>query len=643
MALGKNLENGEAKTAKKGDKKETPAVSLDELQAELATLKEEQKLNLVKNKIIDEACIVSMADRRGYITYVNDYFCRLSQYDREELIGQNHNIVRHPNMPKAAFKDLWSTIGRGKLWRGVVENRCKDGTSYFVDALICPILGSNGKPEYYIGIRYDITEQTKFRIQSEAIKQAIDLSSAFIEFDMEGNILEANDLLLRTTGYTASEVKGGHHRMFCDSKYANSNEYKEFWAALNNGEVQNGDFKRVAKNGSDLWLKASYCPVKDSYGKYFKVIKMATDITAEKENQLAFEKIIGFIRELAAGNLTAELEVEGISYDETVQKVVDDLVALRENLNGLLGGIAEMANLVASSSEELLTKADQMQGTTQEVASAIQQMAEGAHQQASQTDEASKLVEDVLKSSNEMGSKADLINTAAENGQKSSNEGLVTIKQVVDNMVQIQQSASVTSDSVNVLSERSEEIARTLNVITDIAAQTNLLALNAAIEAARAGDAGRGFAVVAEEIRKLAEDSRKSAVDIERVIIDVQKDINHASKAIDSMDSSVKEGSQASKEAEVVFESIEKSTAETLLLSQEIQGATGVQKEAINDTVKNIEKIVVVSEETAAGSEQIATSSKELNLGMDEVATTSKDLAGIAVQLQEGISKFTLK
>ncbi|MGL5890088.1 MAG: methyl-accepting chemotaxis protein, partial [Bacteroidia bacterium] len=271
------------------------------------------------------------------------------------------------------------------------------------------------------------------------------------------------------------------------------------------------------------------------------------------------------------------------------------------------------------------------------------QIAEGTQMQAQQTDESSKLVEAVLSSSNDMGRKAEFINTAAERGQKSSAEGLVNIQRVVESMSQIQQSANTTAGSINVLTQRSEEIAKTLNVITDIASQTNLLALNAAIEAARAGDAGRGFAVVAEEIRKLAEDSRKSAIDIERVIEEVQKDIALAGKSIDLMDTNVKSGSSASREAENVFRSTEKSSMETLQLSKEILSSTLSQKEAISTTARNIEKIVVVSEETASGTEQVAASSSELNLGMNEVTATSRDMANVANQLKENLSRFRLK
>ena len=248
-----------------------------------------------------------------------------------------------------------------------------------------------------------------------------------------------------------------------------------------------------------------------------------------------------------------------------------------------------------------------------------------------------------MSSANEMEKKANVINKAAERGLESSNQGLKTVKILVENMTGIKESAGQTSQSIGVLTKRTEEIGRTLNVITDIASQTNLLALNAAIEAARAGDAGRGFAVVAEEIRKLAEDSRKSAVEIEKIIGDVQKDTTAAGKAIDTMEASVKEGNKSTVEAEKIFQEIAKSTEETFGASKEIQSATLTQKESIGSVVKNIEQIVVVSEETAAGTQQVASSSQQMNGGMLEIAKAGDELSAVAAELQAGVTQFKLK
>ena len=634
---------------------------------------------------VDANCIVSEVDLKGYITYVNDKHCEVSGYTREELMGANQNIVRHPDMPKELFKEMWATIGRGQIFTGLIKNRRKNGLPYYIDGVFTPVLGKNGKPVKYIGILYDITEQTYEKQAAQAMVDAVNSSYASIEFDVNANILNANDNFLKTLEYSSVEdIRGKHHRMFVDIDHANSVEYARLWEDLAMGKPQKGQFKRLTRTGKEIWIDAAYSPVKDDMGRIVKVVKIASDITMQKsildeinrvvelagkegklDSRLKLENATGdwkdlsdsvnrlmetistpvyavsnVINKMALGDLTGSFDLEAKG---DIKVMGDSLNTATKNLNTLLGNISQIATLVASSSEELLTKGEQMKSTTQEVASATQQMAEGAQQQAQQTDESSKLIDMALKSSNEMGKKADTISNVAEKALKGATEGLITIKKVVENMSEIQQAAKTTSGSIEILTQRSEEIARTLSVITDIAAQTNLLALNAAIEAARAGDAGRGFAVVAEEIRKLAEDSRKSAIDIERVIREVQKDINVASKSIDSMDASVKNGNTASREAEVVFGGIQAASTENFEMSKEIIAATEGQKTVIMNTVKNIEKIVVVSEETASGTEQIATSSKELSQGMNEVTATSKDLADVANQLQESVSKFKLK
>ncbi|GAA5026278.1 methyl-accepting chemotaxis protein [Marivirga lumbricoides] len=476
------------------------------------------------------------------------------------------------------------------------------------------------------------------------------INNAFIsiEFDATGNILKANKQFLQATGYTLKEIQGKHHRIFVSDEYAKSSDYKKFWHALHSGEAQSGEFLRYNKAGDQVWLQASYTAVSNEKGEVTKVVKYALDITEKKlieisgnEAKNKLEKsmkeqveIIEVIRAMALGDLTQRVQSNS--------EVAGEVNSALDNLNEVLNKINSGAEYVSKSSDSLLTRSESIKNSSNEVASAISQMAKGAQDQALRTDESSKLVEEVMKSSLNMQQKADIINKTAEAGQKRSEEGLKIIKNLVVNMAGINTSAEKTSQSITILTGRAEEIARTLNVITDIASQTNLLALNAAIEAARAGDAGRGFAVVAEEIRKLAEDSRKSAVDIEKIISDVQKDTVSAGKAIESMQSSVNDGGVATRDAEEIFEEIASSSEVTFRHSKEIQDTTNNQKEAIEAVVKNIEQIVVVAEETAAGTQQIASSSQELNAGMVEISQSSNMLREIADDLKGSIKKFTL-
>jgi len=297
--------------------KDELGTALLNMKTNLLKTKEEAEQNSreieARVKLMDELCIVSETDLRGYITYVNDKHCEVSQYTREELIGSNQNMVRHPDMPKEVFKELWATIGRGQMFRGPVKNRKKDGTPYYVDGIFAPVLGANGKPIKYLGVRYENTEQTFEKQAAEGVVNAINTSFAFIEFDTKGNILNANDIFQNTMGYTLTEIVGKHHRTFVEPSYANSSEYARFWENLASGIAQSDLYKRITKNGNVVWLQSVYSPVKDEMGRVVKVIKIATDVTAATNaadaTQKATNEVMRVLNALAAGDLTQKYSI----------------------------------------------------------------------------------------------------------------------------------------------------------------------------------------------------------------------------------------------------------------------------------------------------------------------------------------------
>ncbi|MFT5646308.1 MAG: methyl-accepting chemotaxis protein, partial [Aureispira sp.] len=498
-------------------------------------------------------------DVNGKILAVNSNFSMLMGYDEDgrELIGKHHSIfVESEYKLSNDYEHFWIDLANGITQSGVFQRYSKDGDPVWIQCSYTPLLNKDGSVIRVIKIATDITEVKKSAINVANLKEAVDNSFVRIEFDVSSKIIDVNQAFLDLFGFKdAEELIGEKHRVLLDDRYAESETYKEFWEELKKGNRQRGDFKRIKNNGEVVWIQATYAPVKNAKGIVDKVIKIASDITPQKEFLQEINKVIvsageegkldarldasaavGDWKELASSvNLLLEsvampiMEISDIvgalangdlterfdSFIEgDIKKLGNELNVAIDSINVLMGQISQIGSLVAASAEEMLVKGEEMKNTTQEVASATQQMAEGAQQQAQQTDEASKMMDNVLKTVDVMATKAGLINKSAVEGQKNSSEGLSTIKLVANNMNEIQGSAVSTSDSIEILSERSEEIASALSVITDIAAQTNLLALNAAIEAARAGDAGRGFAVVAEEIRKLAEGSKKSAIDI---------------------------------------------------------------------------------------------------------------------------------
>lgn len=292
---------------------------VDTLTAEKeALLAQINELN-VRVDIMNETSIVSESDLRGDILSVNEKFVEISKYSRDELIGAPHSTTRHPDMPKETFKELWSTIGRGKTFRGVIKNQAKDGTPYYVDAVIAPVMGPNGKPIKYVGVRYDITANEIERHNAKGILNAIDSAYAYIEFDTKGHVQTANENFLQAMGYRLDEITNKHHRMFVESSFANSNAYTQFWSDLNAGINKSDVFKRITKEGKEVWIQAVYTPVKDEVGRVTKVVKIATDVTAERLRVADFE---GQIAAVSKSQTVVEYNLDG-----TVLKANDNFLS----------------------------------------------------------------------------------------------------------------------------------------------------------------------------------------------------------------------------------------------------------------------------------------------------------------------------
>ncbi|TAH20531.1 MAG: PAS domain S-box protein [Cytophagales bacterium] len=740
--------------------------SLEEMfavQEQLTSSQQEANAMAKRFESVLEGCAdaVVTSNHLGDIEFFNKAAEKLWGYTKEEMLGKNvrllmpsehahnHDTYMHSYMQSGKAK----VIGIGRELEAVN----KDGKKIPIHLTITE--AKDGENSLFTAFLRNISEQVMLKAQQEEVEMmmrsnleelnvvqeqlqkseastkgqlaAINSAFGFVEFAPDCKILSANNRFLNMMGYAAEEVVGGYHQIFIEKENAESQEYKNHWNELRNGNIQIGNFKRLTKTGKEVWLNATYTPVTNDKGEVIKIIKLATDIT---DFTVSLQAVSKFLNELKNGNFDVDFELDGAKAHGEVGKMIRDNIDLRNTLQGIVkemnrvvnlageegmlserlkmdgikgswkglvdsinlllksisdpisevnrlvlalsmgdltqkikadakGDIADMINAlniafknlnellknievgakyVAKASEDVFDKSESMKINTTEVATAIQQMADGAQEQAARTDESSRLVEAILKLSNVATAKAAIITKVAETGSTSADEGLKIIKLVVNSMSEIAKSANFTSNSIDALGERSEEISQTLKVITDIASQTNLLALNAAIEAARAGDAGRGFAVVAEEIRKLAEDSRRSAVTIEKVIKDVQKDVSIANKAIEKMQSNVENGNTATLQAQEVFDDINKYSTQNLALSKDILTAVEEQKQSISVVVKNIEKIVVVSEQTATGAQEVASSSRQLNSSMSDVTNTSKELSAIAQQLKDGVGRFKL-
>ncbi|WP_326498584.1 methyl-accepting chemotaxis protein [Catenovulum adriaticum] len=240
-----------------------------------------------QSKAMIEAITRSQAviefDLDARVLAANRNFLDLMGYDSDEIIGAHHKkFVTHEYASSAEYKSFWQTLRSGESVNGECERVDNLGNTVWLQASYTPVLDDAGKPYKIISLASDITNRKELDANFSGQISAINKSQAVIEFNLYGEILTANDNFLDTLGYRLNEIKGQHHSIFVEPDFAKSREYKNFWQRLNQGEYISGEFKRIKKNGDDVWIQATYNPIFDADGNPYKVVKFATDVTERK-------------------------------------------------------------------------------------------------------------------------------------------------------------------------------------------------------------------------------------------------------------------------------------------------------------------------------------------------------------------------
>jgi methyl-accepting chemotaxis protein len=218
----------------------------------------------------------------GTILNANENFLAAMGYSLNEIKGQHHAMfVDAAYRSSPEYRMFWDRLGRGEADAGQYKRLGKGGKEIWIQGSYNPILDESGKAFKVIKYATDITAQVMKNADFGGQLAAINKAQAVIEFTLDGKVLRANENFLSTLGYSANEVVGQHHSMFVDPAYRLSNEYRMFWDKLGRGEYDAGQYKRIGKGGKEIWIQASYNPIMDPDGKAFKVVKYATDITAQ--------------------------------------------------------------------------------------------------------------------------------------------------------------------------------------------------------------------------------------------------------------------------------------------------------------------------------------------------------------------------
>ena len=491
--------------------------------------------------------IVSRTDLKGITTYVNDTFVKISGFTRAELVGKNHNVVRHPDMLPGAFAWLWDTIKTGRPWRGIVKNRCKNGDFYWVDALVVPVFKS-GEIIGYMSVRTEPSRQQI--VETEAFYQQLKEGKADIPKTpfLKRISLKAklNGLVLLLLGM---QIVGGIVHQF----------------------------------GSSIGLQA------DTAERILQALGVAgllasvSLLVMQRQVLSIIGRIIGRLDNIAQGDLTDEIP---LSREDELGKLNDALITMQTHLKAMMAEIAEAADLMGENADALSVEMEQTRKVTAAQSDAVSCIAAA--------------VEQLIASVNEIADSAQQAMQAVEASHGLLDQASLSMGKSQEATANVVSTVNGAGKTMAELSQSIMAIDRVSHVIRGIAEQTNLLALNAAIEAARAGESGRGFAVVADEVRKLAEKSSKQTVEITASVHEIQRVTQVALSTMEAAGTHVASTDAAMNAARTGLDSVARHGEEVASISRHIADGTRQQSTAGNEIASQVEGIVGGIEQTGA-------------------------------------------
>jgi len=302
---------------------------------------------------LDRAQALIEFDLEGIVVAANENFLKIFGYELEEVVGKHHRMFCDPDYADSdEYAEFWKKLGAGEFNCAEFKRFGKGGKEIWLQASYNPVFDENGVPIRIVKFATDVTAAKLQIAEYEGMIRAIERAQAVIEFELDGTIITANDNFLRIFGYTLDEIRGRHHRMFCDPGYAESPEYARFWQRLGRGEYEADEFRRIDKNGAEVWLQASYNPILDMEGRPMKVVKLASDITVEvQKRSLALLEMSTPVTKIWDGVLFAPIVgiVDSKRSVDIMNKALSSIADTRASTLLLdIGGVAVVDTAVAN-------------------------------------------------------------------------------------------------------------------------------------------------------------------------------------------------------------------------------------------------------------------------------------------------------
>lgn len=335
----------------------------------------------------------------GTILHANENFLKTVGYDLRDIEGKHHRMFCEPAYATSSeYRGFWEKLNRGEFDSGEYKRLGKDGREIWIQASYNPVFDESGEVVKIVKFATEITNQRLQKAEYEGRLNALDKVQATIEFNLDGTIILANQNFTKTVGYDLSEIKGKHHRMFCDPAYTATPEYRAFWEKLNRGEFDSGEYKRLGRGGKEIWIQASYNPIFDLNGKVYKVVKFATDITHVKMMIRSMEETANSLAS-SAQELTASATQMSSSADQTSTQSTSAAAAAAQ---------------VSAGVRTVATNTEEMAASIKEIARSANESAEMSKTTLARAQTTNKTISQLGVSSQEIGNVIKVISSIAQ-------------------------------------------------------------------------------------------------------------------------------------------------------------------------------------------------------------------------------------